>query len=56
MKVRFVARLVDGQKFSAEITGYTNYQDAEKLIKKHLLDNKMPPMRVLFIGLPNMKV
>lgn len=56
MRVRFVARLVDGQKFSADITDFTNYQDAEKLIKKYLLDNKMPPMRVLFIGLPNMKV
>lgn len=56
MRVRFVARLVDGQKFGAEITGYTTYKDAERLIKKYLLDNKMPPMRVLFIGLPNMKI
>ena len=56
MRVRFVARLVDGQKFIADMTDFTNYQDAERLIKKYLLDNKMPPMRVLFIGLPNMKV
>lgn len=56
MNVTFLARLVDGRKFSAQITGYTNYADAERLIKKHLLDNNLPAMRVLFIGLPNMKV